>query len=234
MAQQKILVVEDDKAVRGGIVDALHYAGYMTIEADNGSEGLEAAVRTSCDLLLLDLVLPGMDGLDILKEVRRTRPTLPIVILTARGGEDERVAGLKLGADDYVVKPFSVRELLARIEAVMRRTPGRPETIVEVPFPGGVADPARRQVRYDDGTRCELTEREGQLLCYLAGNAGRPVGRDEILSNVWRVNPLGFETRTIDMHVARLREKLRDDPAKPAIIHTVRGKGYMFAIEGAS
>jgi DNA-binding response OmpR family regulator len=229
MAQQKILVIEDDPAVRAGIVDALRYAGYAALEADEGPGGLESAVRANYDLLLLDLVLPGLDGLEILKEVRRTRPTLPVIILTARGGEDERIAGLRLGADDYVVKPFSVKELLARVEAVMRRTPGRPDEVADVPFPAGVADVGRRQVRYDDGGRCELTEREAALLRYLAGNAGRPVARDEILASVWRVNPAGFETRTIDMHVARLREKLRDDPSAPRVILTVRGKGYMFA-----
>jgi len=232
MRQNRILVVEDDAAVRRGIVDALRFAGYGTFEADGGPSGLRSAVRTGCDLVLLDLVLPGLDGLEILKEVRRVRPTLPVIILTARGEERERVEGLRLGADDYVVKPFSIKELLARIEAVLRRTPERPTDVDRVRLPGGLADLARREVRFDDGGRAELTEREAELLRYLAVNAGRAVSRAEMLSNVWRVNPDWLETRTIDMHVARLREKLRDSPAAPQVILTVRGKGYMFAAAG--
>ena len=228
MRQQKILVIEDDAAVRRGIVDALQFAGYKVLEADNGEQGLKSAVRADYALLLLDLVLPGLDGLEILKEVRRTRPTAPVIILTARGGEDERIEGLRLGADDYVVKPFSVKELLARIEAVLRRTPARPADVTEVPFPGGTADLSRREVRYDDGERCELSEREADLLRYLAANAGRAVSREEILAGVWRIDPTWLETRTIDMHVGRLRRKLRDDPGAPRVVLAVRGKGYMF------
>jgi DNA-binding response OmpR family regulator len=226
----QILTVEDDPAIRRGIVDALTFAGYRVLEAATGEAGLELAVRRDYDLLLLDLVLPGPGGLEILREVRRTRPTLPVIILTARGEEADRVAGLRQGADDYVVKPFSVKELLARVEAVLRRSPERPADLHEVRFPGGVADLARAEVRFTDGGRTELSEREGELIRYLATNAGRAIAREELLSHVWRVNPRGITTRTIDMHVARLREKLRDDPVQPAVILTVRGKGYMFAV----
>ena len=229
MARQRILIVEDDAAIRQGIVDALEFEAYPTLQAGDGDAGLEMAVTCACDLLLLDLVLPGKDGLEILREVRATRPTLPVIILTARGEESDRVEGLRLGADDYVVKPFSVKELLARVEAVLRRSPERPSDVREVFFPGGGADLARREVRFEDGERRELSERESELLRYLACNAGRAISREEILSRVWRMNPNGIETRTIDMHVARLREKLRDDPASPRVIVTVRGKGYMFA-----
>ncbi len=231
MAQQVILVVEDDDSIREGVVDALTFKGYRTHQADNGDDGLDMAVKVDCDLLLLDLVLPGRQGLEILEEVRKTRPTLPVIILTARGDESDRVKGLKLGADDYVVKPFSVKELLARIEAVLRRSPERPSDVGSVLVPGGVADLARCEVQYDDGGRTELSERERDLLRYLAGNAGRAISRKEILSRVWRVDPSGMETRAIDMQVARLREKLRDDSAEPRVIVTVRGKGYMFAVE---
>ncbi len=164
-----------------------------------------------------------------MQEVRRTRPTLPVIILTALGEEADRVAGLKQGADDYVVKPFSVKELLARVEAVLRRSPERPADLREVAFPGGLADLARAEICFADGGRAELSERESELLRYLANNAGRAISRDELLSHVWRVNPRGIATRTIDMHVARLREKLRDDGEQPRLILTVRGKGYMFA-----
>ncbi len=229
MPRQPILVVEDDAAIRQGIVDALEFHGYRTLEAKDASDGLDMAVGVDCDLILLDLILPGGDGLEILEAVRATRPTLPVIILTARGEEKDRVKGLQMGADDYVVKPFSVKELLARVGAVLRRSPERPSDLGEVKVPGGVVDMARREVRFEDGERQELSERELELLRYLACNAGRAISREEILSRVWRINPRGVATRTVDMHVVRLREKLKDDPSEPRIILTVRGKGYMFA-----
>ena len=231
MTRQHILTVEDDPAIRRGIVDALRFAGYETLQADRGDTGLEMALSRQFDLLLLDLVLPGRDGLEILREVRRVRPTLPIIILTARGEEADRVRGLNDGADDYVVKPFSVKELLARVEAVLRRTPERPSDLGQIAIPGGRIDPERREVHFDDGQRADLSEREIELVRYLAANSGRAVAREELLANVWRISPRGVATRTIDMHVARLREKLRDDPNRPAVLLTVRGKGYMFAAE---
>ncbi|MBE3098179.1 MAG: response regulator transcription factor [Planctomycetes bacterium] len=229
MQNRTILVVEDDAAIRQGIVDAIAFAGYTPLEAPDGHKGMARALDAECDLILLDLVLPGPDGLEILKAVRKERPTLPVIILTARGEERDRVRGLRLGADDYVVKPFSVKELLARIEAVLRRSPERPDEVSKVKFPGGVADLARREVRLAGGKREELTDREVALLKYLAANPGRAISRDEILTRIWRLDPRGIDTRTIDMHIARLREKLRDDPDEPAIILTVRGVGYMFA-----
>jgi DNA-binding response OmpR family regulator len=225
---RQILTIEDDAAIRRGIVDALDFAGYSTIQAGHGQEGLEQAIRSDYDLLLLDLVLPGKGGLEILREVRVARPTVPVIILSARGDERDRVQGLRLGADDYVVKPFSVKELLARVEAVLRRTAERPSDLERASFPGGSVDFARRELNFQDGSRAELSEREAELLRYLAMHAGRAIARDELLSNVWRISPQGAGTRTIDMHVARLREKLRDDSSEPRIVLTVRGKGYMF------
>jgi len=232
MSKLKVLVIEDDAAIRRGLVDALEFARYATLEAADAEAGLEMGVKCECDLVLLDLVLPKGDGIEILRAVREARPTLPVIVLTARGQESDRVEGLKTGADDYVVKPFSVKELLARIEAVLRRSPERPSDVREVKVPGGLCDLGRLEVRFEDGTRTELTEREAELLRYLALNQGRAVSRDEILSRVWRITPHGVDTRTIDMHVARLREKLRDDPAQPRVILTVRGKGYTFSAEG--
>jgi DNA-binding response OmpR family regulator len=226
---RRILVIEDDAAIRQGIVDALSFHGFETLEAANGNAGLEAARGADCDLVLLDLILPGRLGLEILKEVRQTRPTLPVIILTAKGEEQDRVTGLKLGADDYMVKPFSIKELLARIEAVLRRSPERPLDVKQVKIRNAVIDLARCEVHFSDGCRSELSEREIELLAYLARNRGRAISRDEILSRVWRIEPRGADTRTIDMHIVRLREKLRDDPAQPQVILTVRGKGYMFA-----
>jgi DNA-binding response OmpR family regulator len=228
MQKRTVLVIEDDAAIRQGIVDALDYAGYTAVEAPDGHKGLALAADAECDLVLLDLVLPGPDGLEILKSIRTGRPTLPVIILTARGELGDRVKGLRLGADDYVVKPFSVKELLARVDAVLRRSPERPQEITKIPIPGGVADLARREVRLKGGGREELTDREVSLLRYLAGNPGRAISREEILTRVWRLDPRGLDTRTIDMHIVRLREKLRDDPDEPTIILTVRGVGYMF------
>lgn len=225
----RVLVIEDDAAIRQGVVDALDYEGYTTFEAADGDTALDMALGVDCDLVLLDLVLPKRDGLSILRDVRAARPTLPVIILTARGEEHDRVEGLKLGADDYVVKPFSVKELLARVEAVIRRSPERPSDVRQVHFAGGTADLLRRELRFDTGDRVELSDREGELLRYLAMNANRAVSREEILSRVWRMDPTGIETRTIDMHVARLREKLHDNAGAPAVLLTVRGKGYMFA-----
>src|SRR5688572_1458043 len=201
MDQRRILVIEDDSAIRQGVLDALHFAGYATLQASNGNEGMAQALRATFDLMLLDLILPGQNGFDILQAARNARPTLPIIVLTARGEEGDRVKGLRLGADDYVVKPFSVRELLARVEAVLRRSPERPSEVNKLKLPQGIADLARREVRYDDGGRVELSERETDLLRYLAAHAGRAISRDELLLRVWRLNPTRMETRTIDMHI---------------------------------
>jgi DNA-binding response OmpR family regulator len=232
MAFARILTVEDDAAIRRGIVDALTFAGYEVLEAAEGIEGARAAVSREFDLLLLDMVLPGKSGLEILCEVRNVRPTLPVIILSARGEERDRVARLKGGADDYVVKPFSVDELLARVEAVLRRSPARPTDVSELPFRGGCVDFARCEVRFEDGKREELSDRERELLRYFACHAGRAIGRDELLANVWQIDARGVTTRTIDMHVARLREKLRDTEGDPRVLVTVRGKGYMLARNG--
>lgn len=229
MEQKKILVVEDDSAIRRGLVDALEFTGYEVLQAGNGNDGMREALRATIDLLMLDLILPGHSGFEILQAAREARPTLPIIVLTARGEENDRVKGLRLGADDYVVKPFSVREVLARVEAVLRRSPERPNSVNKIALPKGHADLARCEIRYKDGERCELSEREVELLRYLVANAGRAISRDEILIRVWRLNPKRMETRTIDMHIANLREKLRDDAEDPKVLLTVRGKGYMFS-----
>ena len=228
MARRTILVIEDDPAIRRVIVDALRFDGYEPLAAATFQEGQEAARTATCDLVLLDLVLPGGDGLDLLALTRQTRPSLPIIIMTARGGEDERVRGLSLGADDYVVKPFSVKELLARIAAVLRRSAERPTDQTEVAFAGGTADLARAELRFEDGGRDSLTEREAEVLRYLAQRPGRVVSRAELLERVWRLPANRVQTRTIDMLVARLRDKLRDDAAVPRVIQTVRGKGYVW------
>ena len=208
------MTIEDDAAIRRGIVDALTFAGYQVLQAADGTNGCRDAVSREYDLLLLDMVLPGKSGLDILREVRNARPTLPVIILSARGEERDRVTGLKLGADDYVVKPFSVNELLARVEAVLRRSPGRPTDVSELADTGRVCRFCAVRSAVRGRSREELSDRERALLRYFASHAGRAISREELLANVWQIDARGVTTRTIDMHVARLREKLRDTEAR--------------------
>jgi len=223
----KILVVEDDHAIRQGICDALSMEGFTVYEAPDGESGLRSATSADVDMILLDLVLPKIGGLDILKEVRQTRPRLPIIILSALGDEKDRIAGLKLGADDYVVKPFSVKELFARIEAVLRRSAERPSDVQKIHFDGGMIDFERCELNFDGDERLDLSEKELDLLRYLAMNADRAISREELFQKVWHIHSKNINTRTIDMHIARLREKLRDNEQQK-ILMTVRGKGYMF------
>src|SRR5215469_5858461 len=229
MIAAQIVVVEDESAIRRGVADALRASGYQVVEAADGERGLEEAVRRGVDLVLLDLLLPRRDGLSVLTEIRRLRPTLPVIVLTARGSEDDRVRGLKMGADDYVVKPFSARELLARVEAVLRRSPGRPAEDIRARLGRAVIDFARREVRWSERERGELSETESAILCYLVANRKRAVSREELLQHVWGIDTAGLETRTVDMHIARLRVKLRDPAGRksPEAVLTVRAHGYM-------
>jgi DNA-binding response OmpR family regulator len=224
-----IVVIEDEQPIRRGITDALRASGYTVTEAADGARGLEEAVRLGVDLVLLDLLLPKRDGLEVLAEVRKVRPTLPVIILTARGSEDDRVRGLKLGADDYVVKPFSARELLARVEAVLRRSVDRPVEVPGARLGSATIDFERREVRWPNRERTELSETETALLSFLVANSQRAVSREELLTRLWGIGPQGIETRTIDMHIARLRSKLRDPSGRqtPEAILTVRAQGYM-------
>jgi DNA-binding response OmpR family regulator len=228
-----VLVVEDDAAIRRGVVDALKFSGYSVREAADGKSGLDAAAGdggAGVDLVLLDILMPKMDGVAVLTELRKSRPALPVIFLTALGQEEDRVRGLKSGADDYIVKPFSIGELLARVEAVLRRSPERPSNQPRLDIAGRAIDLARREIVID-GQREVLSQREAELLEYLAGHRGRAIGREELLLRVWGIDPRGMTTRTVDMAVARLRTALRDDPDDPKVILTVRGKGYMMAAE---
>lgn len=224
-----ILVIEDDAAIRRGVLDALKFAGHTTLEAGDGDKGTKLALSATFDLMLLDLVLPHASGFDILKSLRRERPGTPVIILSARGEENDRVRGLRLGADDYVVKPFSVRELLARVEAVLRRAPERQPVSETLTLSSATIDLGQGEARFENGERTELSERERDVLRYLALNRGRPVSREELLQRVWHIENKQTETRTVDMHIANLRHKLRDDAESPRLIVTVRGKGYQLA-----
>src|SRR5205807_1442419 len=231
MTAARIVVIEDEPAIRRGVIDVLRASGYDVSEAADGAAGLEEAVRLGVDLVLLDLLLPKRDGLDVLAELRKVRPTLPVIILTAKGSEDDRVRGLKMGADDYVVKPFSARELLARVEAVLRRSVDRPADVHAARLGPLLVDFERREIRWSEQSRGELSETESAVLSFLVANGQRAVSREELLTRVWGIEPHGLETRTIDMHIARLRTKLRDPSGRqtPEAVLTVRAHGYMAA-----
>jgi DNA-binding response OmpR family regulator len=229
MPKARIVVVEDEPAIRRGVVDALRLTGYDVTEAADGAYGLKEAASGGIDLVLLDLLLPKKDGLEVLAELRRVCPTRPVIILTARGGEEDRVRGLKMGADDYVVKPFSARELLARVEAVLRRTMKKVADVTLVEFGRGRIDLRRRELRWSETERTDLSETEAALLKYLVSNRDRAVSREELLGRVWGIGTAGLETRAVDMHMSRLRAKLKDPSGEdhPEAIVTVRAHGYM-------
>ena len=222
MNARVILVIEDDLSIRRGMVAALRHAAYEVREAGDGAAGAELALAGDLDLVLLDLVLPRRDGLEVLRRIRSEDPALPVIVVTARGAEEERVRGLEMGADDYVVKPFSARELLARVEAVLRRSPGRPQPIRHLLLATGEVDLDRCEMRLAGGGREELSRLEADVLRYLAKSGDRLVSRDELLARVWQQKPHLIATRSVDMTIARLRKKL----GGREVLVTVRGKGY--------
>jgi DNA-binding response OmpR family regulator len=225
MNQSRLLLVEDDRAITGPLVRALEREGYDVDAVASGRDALAQADQGGHHLVLLDLGLPDLDGIDVCRRLRADHPSLPVLMLTARTDEVDTVVGLDAGADDYVTKPFRLAELLARVRALLRRStaPGAGERTV-----GGVrVDPASRRAWRDD-RELELTPKEFDLLWLLVSQPGVVVPRDRIMSEVWDANWFG-STKTLDMHVSWLRRKLHDDPADPRLIQTVRGVGYRFA-----
>src|SRR5207302_240090 len=239
----KVLVIDDEAVLVETIAYNLEQAGYQVVTAADGVSGLTALSREMPDLIILDLMLPEMDGLDFCRQVRREKntATIPIMMLTARGEEIDKVVGLEVGADDYVTKPFGRRELLARVRALLRRADYAPAN-TEYPTQDAnrdlprlnrelVAgplriDPAGHRV-YCRGLEVELQAKQFELLTYLVRNRGTVLTRDQLLHNVWGYDYAG-DTRTVDVHVRWLREKLEEDPANPRLIQTVRGVGYCF------
>lgn len=219
----RILVVEDDARVARGLVRALRHAGHEVATARTGAEALAAG---AADVVLLDLGLPDVDGVEVLRRLRRERPATAVIAVTARAEEADRVLGLRAGADDYVVKPFGTAELLARVDAVLRRTREvRSEPGPALLHVGGLAlDPAAREVRVGGGDVLDLTRKEADLLCLLAARAGTTVRRDLIVDQVWHASAVG-QSRTVDTHVASVRAKLAAAGAA-VVITTVRGTGY--------
>jgi DNA-binding response OmpR family regulator len=232
MALIQVLVIEDDPAICMGICDALEFASYSARGVSSGEAGLEQLQNFCFDLVLLDIVLPGQNGMQLVQSIREKFPSLPVIMLTARGDVQDRIQGLRSGADDYIVKPFNVDELLARIAAVLRRAPVQADITNLYHIPSGVrVDIYRRSVERLDGSTVQLSEKEFELFKYLSARAGQIVGRDELIERIWGINPKGLHTRTVDMHIARLREKLDDVGQTNPCIVTVRGRGYCFSQE---
>ena len=226
--KHRILVVEDEPAVLRGVEDALEFHGYGVQAAPDGLAGYEAARTGDFDLIVLDLMLPELDGLEVLSRLRRDHVHTPVLILTARGQESDRGRGLELGADDYVVKPFSVRELVARVGAHLRRR-ATDAGVTERTRLGEVEfDFARREV-WRNGDSVSALPKEIDLARFLIENRGRVVTRDELLLKVWEYPVAGLQTRTVDNYIMKLRQKVEPDPARPQWILTVRGKGYRLA-----
>lgn len=223
------LLVEDDLRLAAFTREYLEGHGVAVVHASDGRRGLDEALGGRFDVVLLDLMLPGKDGLEVCRELR-SRSDVPVIVLTARGEEADRVMGLELGADDYLAKPFSPRELLARIRAVVRRATGRAGPPREVVRVGGlVVDPAARRVTLD-GREVALTGYEFALLHALARRAGRVLAREQLMELAGGSAEEAFD-RSVDVHVSRLRQKLGDDPRRPRLIKTVRGAGYLLAGE---
>ena len=221
---QTILVIEDDEALRDTVGLLLEREGYDPVLVSNGTEGLEQAMRLKPALILVDLNLPGTKGLDICKQLRDARQNTPIIVMSAAGDEVDKVLLLEVGADDYVVKPFGTRELLARIRAVLRRaSPDAPRTFAF----GNVQVDVERRVVTRAGAEVRLTPAEYNLLTYFLLNQDKPLTRDVLLNSVWGYQSIP-NTRTVDAHVVRLRQKLEPDPENPAHFLTLHGVGYRF------
>ncbi len=230
MEKKKILVVEDEKAIADILVFNLQREGYDTVAAYDGMEGLRQALESGPDLILLDVMLPKMDGFEVLERVRQKHDT-PIIMLTAREEETDKVAGLERGADDYITKPFSMRELMARVKANMRRTV--PDGISVQPRPlaqknSGLHISKQNGMVYKNGRPLDLSAREFDILCFLSAEPGHVFSREDLMENVWGYEYYG-DLRAVDVAIRRLREKVEDHPATPRYIMTKRGMGYYFS-----
>ena len=229
----RLLIVEDEDAIRAGLEDVFVYHGYDVESVADGAEGLGKALTGQFDLLLLDVMLPSLNGFEICDRVRAEDREQPIIMLTAKTSDEDIVQGLKLGADDYVAKPFSVAELVLRVEAVLRRSGiGDREPGQQLTLGDALHVDLLNLCGIRGGVDLVFTRREVEILKYLAANAGRPVPRHELLHKVWGyARNADIETRTVDIHVAKLRRKIEPDPANPCFLVTVRGAGYRLLVE---
>ena len=218
--------MEDEEAIREGLIDVLVFHGYDVDSAATGPEGLDKALTGRFDLILLDIMLPGIDGYEICDRIRAKDRYQPIIMLTAKSSDEEIIHGLKLGADDYVPKPFSVQQLVLRVEAVLRRSQVGQEQARTLSVGDVEIDTENLSGRIGD-EELAFTKREIEVLCFLAENSDRPVSRDELLARVWGyAKGLEIETRTVDIHIAKLRRKIEANPKEPQVLITVRGAGY--------
>ena len=224
---ERILLVEDDRAILDGLRTALSAEGYEVECAQDGPSGLARARAATPALLILDVMLPGMSGFEVAKRLRDEGFATPILLLTARGEEDDRVLGLELGADDYVTKPFSLRELLARVRSMLRRTRPVPAKRSQLFEFGDVCVDFKRQAVKKAGRPVELSAREYRILAYFIDHAGEMLSREQLLREIWGYDAFPT-TRTVDNHILRLRKKLEDEPESPRHILTQRGAGYVF------
>ncbi len=223
----RLLVIEDEAAIRAGLVDVFVYHGYELEAAADGKEGLDKALSGRFDLILLDIMLPGINGFEICERIRDRDRDQPIIMLTAKSGDEDVIQGLTLGADDYVAKPFSVAQLVLRVQAVLRRSGVAKELQNQIRLGDQVRLDCRNLAGNRNGAALSFTRREMEILQYLHVHSDRPVSRDELLTRVWGyAKNLDLETRTVDIHIAKLRRKIEDDPASPRRLTTVRGKGY--------
>jgi DNA-binding response OmpR family regulator len=222
----KILIVEDEPNMVAGLRDNFEFEGYQVITAGDGVAGLQRALSDSPDLVVLDVMMPRMSGLDVCKQLKSKRPAIPIIMLTARGQEVDKVVGLELGADDYITKPFSIRELLARVKAVLRRTQPVPKDRDRYTF-GDVEVNLRSCQVLRKGKPLEFSAKEFELLKFFLFHSGEAVSRDRLLEEVWGYDRFPT-TRTVDAHIVRLRQKLEPKPEDPHFILTVHGVGYKF------
>ena len=225
---KKILIIEDEESIRLALEDDFRLEDYDVEVASDGIEGLAKAKNPGIDLIILDIMLPGMNGFDICKKLRTQGIRTPIIMLTAKGQEIDRVVGLEIGADDYVTKPFSPRELQARVKAVLRRMETEPDDAAENLFcSGGLEVDFRQYECRKNGKEVGLTAHEFELLKYLIQNRGRVINRDELLDEIWGKDVF-IAPRTVDTHMANLRKKIEDDPSRPRLIISIRGVGYKF------
>lgn len=227
--KSRLLIVEDEQAILTGLIDLFVYHGYDVEAAQDGQGGLEKALTEDYDLIILDIMLPGLDGFAVCDAIRKHSREQPLIILTAKTTDEDIITGLSLGADDYVAKPFSVRELVLRVEAVLRRSPKRRQEEAQLWIGPHLRIDTRNlvgmQTEQDDPIL--FTRREIDILQYLKQHQDRPVSREELLVEVWGyARASRFETRTVDIHMAKLRRKIEPDPKMPSVLLTIRGEGY--------
>ena len=226
--QESILIVEDEEAIRTGLVDVFVYHGYKVDYAEDGQKGLDKALSGQYSLIILDVMLPGINGFDICKKIRGLDKQQPIIMLTAKTSDEDIIQGLSLGADDYVAKPFSVAQLVLRVQAVLRRSNNNSENTDKIHLSEHCAIDVRNlSLANGNKTEIHFTRREMQVIEYLQKHKERPVSREELLSKIWGYRPeMEIETRTVDIHIAKIRKKIEATPKQPVFLVTVRGAGY--------